>query len=89
MQRATSFAHPPRWRRPIGQARALLPVRRQTGAAVWVVLALTALLGALFACRGHENEDGAGGQSGDEGRRPRGPWLGTGGVAAELPAPRS
>jgi hypothetical protein len=46
---------------------------------------LVLILGCLFAstaCRGHEERVGAGGQSGDEGRRAREPWLGTGGVAA-------
>jgi len=53
------------------------------------VFALAALVAGmcagLFACRHGQASEGAGGQSGDEGRRPRGFVDGAGGGTAELP----
>jgi hypothetical protein len=43
---------------------------------------------SLLACHAHGGADGAGGQSGDEGRRAQPGWLGTGGVATDLSAAR-
>jgi hypothetical protein len=51
-------------------------------------LLLAALIASLLAsvsCRHSEEQAGAGGQSGDEGRKPGAPWLGTGGAAAVPP----
>lgn len=53
-----------------------------------LVLALAALAAValgVFACRDPHAADGAGGQSGDEGRRPHRFADGAGGGAAELP----
>jgi hypothetical protein len=51
---------------------------------VRLIFALFAIcLAASLACRDRGVEAGIGGQSGDEGRRPREPWLGTGGVGSE------
>jgi hypothetical protein len=49
----------------------------------WLLAALVVCLSAGLACRGPDERAGAGGQSGDEGRRPSAPWLGTGGVTSE------
>jgi hypothetical protein len=56
---------------------------RKPWASVWLLLGVAALglWASLLACRGPRTEDGAGGQSGDEGRRPR--LQGVGGGAAE------
>jgi hypothetical protein len=53
---------------------------------VWLVLVLACLF-ASTACRGHEERSGAGGQNGDEGRRARDTWLGTGGFTSAAPRP--
>lgn len=55
--------------------------------AVLCVLLALCSLGSAIACAGREARDGAGGQSGDEGRKSqhgRTIWLGTGGVAPDL-----
>jgi hypothetical protein len=49
----------------------------------WLVMALALGLAASLACRDHGAEAGIGGQSGDEGRSVRAPWLGTGGVGSD------
>ncbi|HTV17536.1 MAG TPA: hypothetical protein VMG12_02665 [Polyangiaceae bacterium] len=54
--------------------------------ATFLFLLVAAAAVASAACRGPQVTDGIGGQSGDEGRRPEAPFLGTGGVSA-LPAP--
>jgi hypothetical protein len=67
----------------------LAPARQRSSAvgALGFLFVLIALcLAAGVACRGQDGPRGMGGQSGDEGRRPSSPWLGTGGVAAE-PSP--
>lgn len=62
---------------------------RSGGGALTLLLAILALcFAASMACRASEQPAGMGGQSGDEGRRPGSPWLGTGGVAAEPSATR-
>ena len=54
-----------------------------------LVVALAALAASMvmgvLACRDPSAADGAGGQSGDEGRRPQRSADGAGGGAAELP----
>ena len=56
-------------------------------ASLWLVLGAAALglWANLLACRGPRSDDGAGGQSGDEGRRPHSPGIsqGVGGSAAQ------
>jgi hypothetical protein len=56
-------------------------------AAALLLLAVSFWLGVM-ACHAHGGGDGAGGQSGDEGRKVRSGWLGTGGVATDLSAAR-
>jgi hypothetical protein len=65
------------------------PRRSSVVAALGLLFVLLAVsLAAGVACRGQDGPRGMGGQSGDEGRRPSSPWLGTGGVAAEPSPPR-
>ena len=47
-----------------------------------LLLLLVMVAAASVACRGPQASEGAGGQSGDEGRRMHPSWLGTGGVGA-------
>jgi hypothetical protein len=55
----------------------------RAGRIVPVLLALLAAsIASSLACRHAQEQAGAGGQSGDEGRRPATTWLGTGGVTA-------
>jgi hypothetical protein len=69
----------------VGSGRRVWPPRH--GAPLrWSLAGLAVCFSAGLACGGHEDRAGAGGQSGDEGRRPAA-WLGTGGVAA-VPALR-
>jgi len=69
------------------EARSMREAARSDGQLLWLVLGLAALSlwASLLACRGPRSEEGAGGQSGDEGRRPR--LEGVGGSAAEPPRP--
>jgi hypothetical protein len=61
--------------------------RAGEGAAIaGLVVVVASLWASLFACRDPRASDGAGGQSGDEGRTPRS--QGTGGGAADLLTPR-
>lgn len=46
-------------------------------------LVVLCLLASLLSCWHPAVREGAGGQSGDEGRKVRPHWLGTGGVTAE------
>jgi hypothetical protein len=50
---------------------------------VLLALLIAASASVGVACRDREDGAGIGGQSGDEGRRPAAPWLGTGGVSSE------
>jgi hypothetical protein len=53
---------------------------------VGLVVVVASLWASLLACRDPHVSDGAGGQSGDEGRTPR--LQGTGGGAADLLPPQ-
>jgi len=55
---------------------------------VWVAIAALAIAwwAGLCGCRGPHSEDGAGGQSGDEGRRPRANGVGGGGAQPLQPS---
>ncbi len=74
----------PRSARPSLDGTDTRPLGRIAHGALGLLFTLVALsVAASMACRGHDGLQGTGGQSGDEGRRPRPSWLGTGGVAAE------
>jgi hypothetical protein len=63
---------------------------RAEGRRVSVWMALAALVIAwgagLFGCRDPRADDGAGGQSGDEGRRPRATGVGGSGAQPQQPS---
>jgi hypothetical protein len=58
---------------------------RQTTLVVLLVALTTSVALGMVACRDPHAADGAGGQSGDEGRRPQSLADGAGGGSAELP----
>lgn len=55
---------------------------------IWIVVGALAIAcwASLIGCRGPYSEDGAGGQSGDEGRRPRSNGVGGSGAQSLQPS---
>ena len=87
------FARSPRASRLAAPARASASgkagaSRRGGVVLTLVLLSLAASVGAGLACHVPQPSVGTGGQSGDEGSRPTGPWLGAGGAAPDLGARR-
>jgi hypothetical protein len=76
-------------RSPAWDRQGMRIVARRAERQAMLVFALAALAASVvlgvFACRGPSAADGAGGQSGDEGRSPHRFADGAGGGAAELP----
>jgi hypothetical protein len=50
---------------------------------VSALIVVLCVLSSLLSCWPPEDVEGAGGQSGDEGRKVKPHWLGTGGISAQ------